>query len=554
MLCWTLQKYIFREMGKTFVLTSIGLVALLGLGGGVVNMMELEGVTVGQLLKIIALILPVSASLTLPIAALFSATATYGRLSAANEFVACRSGGINILVLLLPTLLLSLLSAGCTFFFINFLIPGMVMNIDRYIGADLPRIIKQQLTTPNRLGLLGDRFRIYADRCDVVPVAEGQNSPEALRLARVAFVEKDGADWSRFGTAQDVSIQFEIQPESATIAIDMHHVRLYDAKAGRYVDIEHQPVERFTISQRIPLKVKWLDLGELLRYGRHPSLFPEVETRLAAVRAAIAEAMFYREVQRQFRDSAERIREYGEVRVSDQSVQYVIQAPVLQPGARDNRALFSDGVRILEMRRGDHGFTLRRTVTADTAALVMEPDRSRRQLLVNLQAAGNVTVTYAGHPDDDLRKEREGFDSLDAPAKYVEQGLACSDDEILDVSDNTLGFSEEVTHLRMGLAKEVGHLSREIAGILHSRLAFSLSVFVLVILGAVLGIVFRGAHVLTAFGISFVPSLFVIAMIIMGKQLIDNPSTTAVGIGLIWAGIAFVAAVDLFVMTRVLRR
>ena len=48
MLCWTLQKYIFREMGKTFILTSIGLVALLGLGGGVVNMMELEGVTVSQ--------------------------------------------------------------------------------------------------------------------------------------------------------------------------------------------------------------------------------------------------------------------------------------------------------------------------------------------------------------------------------------------------------------------------------------------------------------------------------------------------------------------------
>ena len=118
---WTLLTYIFREMGKSFVLTAVGLMGVLGLGGGVLNMIELEGATAIQLLKIMALILPVSAALTLPIAALYAATVTYGRLSADNEFVACRSGGINIHLLLLPTLVISLVSAACSFFFINFL-------------------------------------------------------------------------------------------------------------------------------------------------------------------------------------------------------------------------------------------------------------------------------------------------------------------------------------------------------------------------------------------------------------------------------------------------
>ena len=40
---WTLQKYIFREMGKSFLLTAVGLIVVLGLGGGVMNMIELEG-------------------------------------------------------------------------------------------------------------------------------------------------------------------------------------------------------------------------------------------------------------------------------------------------------------------------------------------------------------------------------------------------------------------------------------------------------------------------------------------------------------------------------
>ncbi len=101
---WTLQKYIFREMGKTFLLTAAALSAILGLGGGVMQTLELGEVTPGQLLNILAIVIPVSGALTLPIAALFSAAATYGRISADNEFVACRSSGINLHVLFLAPL------------------------------------------------------------------------------------------------------------------------------------------------------------------------------------------------------------------------------------------------------------------------------------------------------------------------------------------------------------------------------------------------------------------------------------------------------------------
>ena len=88
---WTLQRYIFREMGKTFVLTAIAMTAVLGLGGGVLNMIKLGEVTTAQLFRLMMLILPVAAALTLPVAALFSAASTYGRMSSDNEFVACRA-------------------------------------------------------------------------------------------------------------------------------------------------------------------------------------------------------------------------------------------------------------------------------------------------------------------------------------------------------------------------------------------------------------------------------------------------------------------------------
>ena len=134
---WTLQRYVFREMGKTFLLTAAGLTGVLGLGGGVLEMIKLGEVTPGQMGRLMLLVLPIAAALTLPIAALFSAAATYGRLSADNEFVACRSGGINLHVLFLPALVLSLAAAAVTFTFTNFAIPGMVRNLNTFIAGDV---------------------------------------------------------------------------------------------------------------------------------------------------------------------------------------------------------------------------------------------------------------------------------------------------------------------------------------------------------------------------------------------------------------------------------
>jgi len=85
-------------------------------------------------------------------------------------------------------------------------------------------------------------------------------------------------------------------------------------------------------------------------------------------------------------------------------------------------------------------------------------------------------------------------------------------------------------------------------------MSFSASVLVLIILGAALGIVFRGSHVLTAFGISFVPMLFVIIMIVTGKQLAHNPGTSWLGLLTMWSGIFVVAVLDLWTLTRLLRR
>lgn len=535
---WTLQKYIFREMGKTFLLTAIGLMCVLGLGGGVFNMIELEGVSTLQLLKLMALVLPVSAALTLPIAALYSATVTYGRMSADNEFVACRSGGINIHVLFLPTLVFSLVSAACSFFFLNYAIPGIVGNLDRFIGADLPRLIAQKLNSPERLNLNNQKFRIYAEEHNVKQTSAAPAKPALLELERVAFVEASRGEWSRVGVANRVNILFDLAGESPQIAANMLDFTVYDSERG-WDSFESTTIGPFRIPRQMTAKVKWLNLNDLLHYRGVPSEFPGILADIDRLRAGVALSLFYDDLKTAFVQT-------GTVEFGDDTLSYSVSAPKVIPDKETGRPIFIEGVTIVERSSGE----IVRRIESDTASFQVQKDLQS----IYLQADGNVSIRVTREPNVVIRHDSKRLEPMAVPATYNEQAAKVSGADLLDPDAPVPGMNKWVRDKRGKIMAEVAEISRDIEGVLHSRMAFSFSVFVLVILGAVLGVIFRGTQTLVAFGISFIPSLFVISMIIAGKQLIDNPATLGWGVVVIWLGIALVAAIDLFVMTRVLRR
>jgi lipopolysaccharide export LptBFGC system permease protein LptF len=536
---WTLQSYIFRELGKTFALTSIGLVAVIGLGGGVMNMIGLEGASTLQVLKLIALILPVAGTLTLPIAALYSATVTYGRLSADNELSACRSGGINIHVLFLPTLVISAVSAICCFFFISFVIPAMVRNLDRLFEDDFPRLIKQQLTTADRFSIR-DELVIYADNTALETTETGQ---PLLRLTGVAFSKSEEDAWVQFGTARTVLIEFGRTDGRPSVHANMQGISVYDAERGGFLDSDEQPLGG-VIPKRFPVKIKWLTLGGLLQYRRQPATFPQVVEGLDKLRGGIARALLFRAVRTEFPKT-------GIIRFSAGAHTLTIRSNKVQLD-EEGRPRFVEKVLIQEERPDG----TKRSITAESAALDVSRGKTLANSTVVVVASGNVTIDTkdprASHAP--IRRDREELDALVLPQAIVEQAADYSTERLLNNADEPLGLGEWVQEHRAAASAGVQKIVREITGEIHARLAFSSSVFVLVILGAALGIVFRGSQVLVAFGISFVPSILVISMIIMGKQITEKPGMTWAGVAIIWSGIGLVALIDLFVLTRVVRR
>ncbi|MHC5108660.1 MAG: LptF/LptG family permease [Planctomycetota bacterium] len=531
---WTLQKYIFREMGKSFLLTATALTGLLGLGGGVLEMVDLGEITPGQLFRLMLLMLPVAGALTLPMAALFSAASIYGRLSADNEFVACRSSGINLLVLFIPAVVLSLVSAAVTFAFSNFVIPGMVRNIENFISNDISAMVRQRLSRPRGITLRG-KYRISADE-NAVDVA-GDNE---VLLRGVAFVEVDDDQWVRYGTAQEVRLIFEktsdpILGERLGVRGRMLGLSSYDRKDRRFFEEGSRIISYDNIPQQLPLELKFLTINELLYYLTRADEWHEVQSELNRLRAALAKSMLLEYLWDDWLPDRRVVLsdERGEITVTSDKA-------VLQPGG--------DGIELYDVAITDVRNDREKTATAERAVIETTRADSARQLEIEVEA---YEVSLSDGVDV-VNRSKEMFGPVIAPAEVVAQIESMGTEQLLE-----MGSQAEHPLLRdryLSAAGARGETMRRIVATINERMAFGISVVVLVLLGAALGIIFRGSHVMVAFGISFVPSLMIIIGIVMGKQMTYNEPTYLMGLGVLWSGIVFVAILDVWTLTRVLRR
>ncbi len=526
---WTLQRYIFREMGKTFVMTAIALTGVVGLGGGVLNMVRLGEVTPAQLGRMMALLLPLAAGLTLPIAALFSAAATYGRLSADNEFVACRSSGINMHILFLPTVVVSLVAAGLSFGLTNYMIPGMVRNLDKLITSDVGSFIRQRLNRPRGI-TLGGKYRVHADTCEVDP-----SDPNRITLHHIAFVELERGEWARFGTARQVDLVFDRSETRVRVDGAMRGLSFYDREQGQFCEVAEQRIGSSEIRSPLPQKTKFLKLNELIHYFRRPHEWHEAAKELERVRRAEGRLMVCDAVWKDWQDD-------GVITLADDDSRYTLRAD--EAGRiPEGRGIELTNAAIEESRPGRRCLiTAQRAVIEVTRADTMAESGVEIDVYDARLVSGGAVIERA--------KDTLGPVAIDAD--IVERVEALDAAELLE--PGVMDDKDPLAHVRTRARETRDETYRRVVGTMSERTAFSVSVFVLVILAAALGIIFRGAHMMMAFGISFVPMLFVIIMIVTGKQMSHNAATHGLGLAVMWGGIVAVAGLDVWTLTRVLRR
>lgn len=544
-----LQRYITRELAKTFVLTAIGLTLVFSLGGGVFNMIRVEVLTAVQLWSILARIVPIAMTLTLPVAALFSAAIVYGRLSVDNEFNACRASGVNILWLLTPAVLLGLFTTAFTFLFSNFVIPRFVEGLEQLVKADPQKAVMQMLYNRGFIQVPGGKYIIHADRfAEIELQREPGNEAEAtqkrfVELQGASFIEMESEQPVRFGTTPRVTIQFTMSDRRAdsTVMARMEDVRLFDQQRRQFYQLGEQRLGPVGIPLKFRRKNKFMDLRELLYYRQHPWEIPEVEEMLPRLRNLLYEFCYYQDLVAGLTGPGRKYRfgtpERGyEIRATHVPVDRESGHPRLEePVIRQ----WWDGTR--------------RTFRAKSADVAVEDAFGSEAPLAYLKLGNEVSFTDDVDPAKVIRRSRVELDPLPIPPRAKECAESVSYGDLLDYR-KPLGLSPRIDDVRKSIAAGQQMLARRVTCEIHSRCAFSASVLVLIILGAALGIIFRGGQMLTAFVISFLPGLFTTVMNIMGRQLSEKPNTALIGLVVIWGGLGLVALADLVVLRRYLRR
>lgn len=117
-----LHRTIFFELVKIFLMSLIALTGLVLLAGIVAEASQ-RGLSPGQVLAAIPLIIPNTLPYTIPATTLFAANLVYGRLAHDNEITAIKAAGINILKVIWPGAVLGLATTAVTMGLYYYFIP-----------------------------------------------------------------------------------------------------------------------------------------------------------------------------------------------------------------------------------------------------------------------------------------------------------------------------------------------------------------------------------------------------------------------------------------------
>jgi len=503
----------------------------------VIEPLRRRGLSSEQMLALFAFTVPAMLGLTLPVAALFAATIVYGRFSQDRELLACRASGISTLRLVRPVLVLGALVTASSLALSNYVSPRLVAAAEQSVRANASEIFYRQLQAQGSVKY--QRGLIRAEQVDpeeqvlygvVGAQTDDDGHVEAIvaSQARVQFVRGQAGP----GRA-DAPLYAKVQPVGGTVLrADRYSTLRPEHLAPLYLEIPRQVERKLAF-------FTWRQLRQLLRDPvRHPSVQQELDE--------LAEDLVHTRV---VYDLIEQINAGKPVALERWGQRWELQAGRARRG--------SGAAAVLETDRSGEGaprrVVLRRSSSPSDPP--WEADRAKVSVGRTLQGRG-ISVAMQGPV------QRGGAVYADHGARFdLPQGAvdAVGPDDVRALYDHP--GQTPYPNIREALEKlrteRVTKLRREIVAEMHGRVAYGLSCFLLVAMGAALGLIFRGGQVVSAFALCVLPAAVVILMIVMGKQIVENPGAAGgvtAGLACIWGGDVLLLAANLLVYWRLARR
>ena len=225
-----INRLILFELIKVFLLSLTALTGLFLLGGLIQEATQ-RGLSPGQILMVIPLLIPNTLPYTIPATTLFATCVVYGRMAHDNEILVLKTAGVNILHLLKPALVLGIVTTGITMWLYYDTIPRTQRVMRQKVLSDAEEVLYGLIKREGCLRQPGMQYVMY--------VREVQGK----RLLDVIFKRRlpNGQGYDVVARTREARLRFDV--ENNQVLVDMGRCVVFgEGGIGADVDDRVYPI------------------------------------------------------------------------------------------------------------------------------------------------------------------------------------------------------------------------------------------------------------------------------------------------------------------------
>ncbi|MEN8126474.1 MAG: LptF/LptG family permease [Planctomycetota bacterium] len=529
---FTLHRYIFRELFRSFFLATVVLTLMISVGLLVPTLQDF-GVGPGQILHLLGYFIPIALTFVLPTSALFASSLIYGRFAADRELDACRASGISMWTLIYPGLTLAIFVAVANLILSFYIAPAFVHRSERSVKANAEHILFRNIQKKGSYTLPKSPYRLYADRA----------IPEMNLLEGIIIINLPKDRPARLVTTERAEVRIETHSTYNRATVTALNANLFEE--DKWVDLSYfEDTQEFPSLLSDDIKFQKIEQLKLIQADKM-HFFPIREIVMQA-RAQLAIEMLAHQIGVHMKQTE------SHYQFEDESRTYYLRAAGCQVSSQPETLVLQAPIQLVQVDKHGSGVTVE--YTSREGSIMIENAGENLRLKMNLKSPS---------------WKRPGVQPGKAVGKFVNnirfpQSIlsSVSMDHILDtvLQTNTEASilkekpSPRLESLCIKIPEELTEVDNDIYSEIHSRLVLGLGCIALILTGIALGIQFRGGHILSAFGASAIPGGVLVVFILAGKELTKNPSTPALtGVAVMWAGLVVLLMLTLWIYQKLLR-
>lgn len=529
---FTIHRYIFRDLFKVFALSTVAMTLILSLGS-ILRPIQKYGVAPEQVFSLIGYFMPITLTFVMPMAALFAAAMTYGRFASDNELDACRASGISTMTIVYPGLCLAVTVAILNIFLSFYVVPKYVDKAERSIKANAKQIVFRSIERQGYYEGGRGRFVLMADAALI----------DQDRLVGVNIIETKKGKPKGLITTETADVEFDTHTSYNNVTIVAREAYQLDQQGQAYT-------KELPIKAKLPSlladDIKFQEIEELKKIKSNPLNFSPVRDLSYQAFSQLTTELLAQEISRTIANQENR---FYQMQNDQRIILFTADGCKVDKG----EIILSGKVELYEYDSHMQDELIRKWESQGGKITVEDDEPFSQMVLILENASWTDSDGLSGVPTTHNVRDLSYPEDL---AKNLQSR------GVLNTLDNASSFvnspSESLKNLITRTNREIVATFGEIEAEIHSRLVFGIGCIVLILMAIALGIIYKGGHLLTAFGISSIPAAFLIVFMMMGKNLTKNivkntGQMSMNGIFIMWLGLIILTVLAIWIYRKLLR-